>query len=168
MRCPFCSSLETRVIDTRLANKNDVVRRRRECLQCVERFYTLESVEYLLPCVVKANGNREPFDESKLRMGVLRALEKRPVKTEDIENALHHIVGKAWSSGDREIKSLLIGEWVMAELRQLDEVAYVRFASVYRRFQDVHDFQEEIERMEQEPSPEAQRQQMPLLPDEVK
>ena len=164
MRCPFCSTEDTKVIDSRLANEGDAVRRRRECQKCGERYTTFETAELVFPRIVKSNGTREPFNEDKLRGGVSRALEKRPVPVEDIESAINRIKTRLRSSGEREIKSREIGEWVMAELRELDEVAYVRFASVYQSFQDVNAFREEIERLQNEASPELKKRQLSLLP----
>lgn len=152
MRCPFCSAADTKVIDSRLANEGDAIRRRRECLSCNERFTTFETAELIMPRVIKRDGRRVPFDEDKLRAGLMRALEKRPVPLEKIEAALAHIKRTLQSSGDREIKSRFIGEAVMAQLRALDQVAYVRFASVYRSFEDVQDFRDEIDRLEQIPT----------------
>lgn len=149
MRCPFCSAEDTKVIDSRLANEGDAVRRRRECLTCAERFTTFETAELIMPRLVKRDGSRVPFDEDKLRSGMLRALEKRPVPTERVDEAINHIKHRLTTTGDREVKSRVLGEWVMDELRQLDQVAYVRFASVYRSFQDVNAFREEIDRLEQ-------------------
>lgn len=163
MRCPFCNADDTKVIDSRLANEGDAVRRRRECQQCAERFTTYEIAELVMPRIVKRDGNRVPFDEEKLRAGIMRALEKRPVVTEAIEASINHIKHRLRNTGDREIDSQVLGEFVMDELRSLDHVAYVRFASVYRSFEDVNAFREEIERLEREPSPEARRQQMSLL-----
>ena len=163
MRCPFCLAPDTKVIDSRLANDGDHVRRRRECLTCGERFTTFESAELVLPRVVKQSGVREPFNEEKLRAGMMRALEKRPVGTEKVEDALSHIRHRLRASGDREVPSRLLGEWVMEELAKLDKVAYVRFASVYRSFEDVSAFREVIDRLENELPPELQAQQMPLL-----
>ncbi len=164
MRCPFCGAQETKVIDSRLANEGDSVRRRRECLSCTERFTTYETAELLMPQIVKGDGTREAFDENKLRAGMMRALEKRPVDTEQVEEALNRIQRRLRASGERELPSRQVGEYVMDALRQLDEVAYVRFASVYRRFQDVAAFREEIEKLEQAPGGNN-RQQIPLLPD---
>ncbi len=166
MRCPFCGAADTKVIDSRLASEGNQVRRRRECLTCAERFTTFESAELVMPQIVKRDGSREPYDEQKLRAGMLRALEKRPVDTERVEAAIHGIQRKLRASGEREIKADRLGEWVMHELRNLDEVAYIRFASVYRRFQDMHAFREEIEKLEKEPSAEARRKQISLLPDD--
>jgi len=156
--------MDTRVIDSRLAGEGSQVRRRRECTACGDRFTTYEAAELLMPHIVKTDGTREPFDEQKLLTGVLRALEKRPVDTESVDAALSHIKHRLQSCGEREIPSRQLGEWVMEELRSLDQVAYVRFASVYRSFQDVSEFRDEIERLEKGPTPEEQRDQMPLLP----
>ena len=150
MRCPFCQAQDTRVIDSRLAREGEQVRRRRECADCGERFTTFELAEITLPRLVKQDGSREPFDERKLRTGILRALEKRPVGTDRIEEALHRIVKRLRASGEREISTRDLGEWVMGELRELDQVAYVRFASVYRSFEDVSAFREVIEGLEKD------------------
>lgn len=166
MYCPFCEHTETKVIDSRLAGEGHQIRRRRECLNCGERFTTFETAELVLPRVVKRDGTRVPFDEHKLRTGLLRALEKRPVDTEVMEGALERVMHKLRVAGEREIKARQIGEWVMAELRDIDQVAYVRFASVYRSFQDVNAFREEIERLQESPTPELKRHQIPLLQDE--
>lgn len=145
MRCPFCAAQDTRVIDSRLANEGDHVRRRRECIACKERFTTFETAELILPRVVKRNGIREPFDESKLRAGMLRALEKRPVDSDAIEAAITRIKKNLLSCGDREIPAQALGEQVMQELKLLDHVAFVRFASVYRSFQDISEFTDMIQ-----------------------
>lgn len=166
MRCPFCGAKDTRVTDSRLYGDGDQIRRRRECVTCRERFTTYETAELSLPRVIKRDGSRVPFDESKLRAGMLRALEKRPVSSDRIEAAIARIRRHLIATGEREIPSGVIGEQVMAALRALDQVAYVRFASVYRSFQDVNAFREEIERLENEPSPELKRHQLPLLPNE--
>lgn len=147
MHCPFCGEADTKVIDSRLVAEGDQVRRRRECLSCKERFTTFETAELVMPRVVKQDGTRQPFDEDKLRSGIMKALEKRPVSIEEIEAALNRIKFRVRSRGEREIKSMELGEEVMTELRQLDKVAYVRFASVYRSFQDINEFKEEIERL---------------------
>lgn len=149
MHCPFCGTEETRVIDSRLVAGGDQVRRRRECTACQERFTTFELAELVMPKVIKRNGQREPFNEEKLRSGILRAIEKRPVSVEDVEAALNRIKHQLRATGEREVASDLVGEAVMAQLQQLDEVAYVRFASVYRRFQHLDEFRREIERLEQ-------------------
>ena len=156
------------MIDSRLAGEGDQVRRRRECLVCAERFTTYESAELNLPRVVKGDGRRVPFDGRKLRVGMMKALEKRPVSTDEVDAAVARITRRLMSSGESEVDSRRIGELVMDELRQLDQVAYVRFASVYRRFEDVRAFREEIERLELQPSPEALRKQLDLLGDEAK
>ena len=147
MHCPFCRFEETKVIDSRLAGEGEQVRRRRECLQCGERFTTFESAELVMPRVVKTDATREPFDDAKLRAGMLKALEKRPVSIEAVDAAVSHICHKLRVLGEREVPSRLVGELVMDELHRLDEVAYVRFASVYRSFQDVDAFREEIDRL---------------------
>ena len=168
MRCPFCGDMETKVIDSRLANDGDMVRRRRECLSCVERFTTYESAELVMPRLVKSDGSRVPFDEEKLRAGFSKALEKRPVKTENVESAIQSIKRQLRATGDREVSTDLLGNLVMAELRELDEVAYVRFASVYRSFQDVQAFREEIDQLEKSVSAKDSKDQIPLLPDDDK
>jgi transcriptional repressor NrdR len=165
VRCPFCSSDDSRVVDSRLADDGDSVRRRRECSRCGARFTTYERAELRLPQIIKSDGRREPFSEDKLRGGMSRALEKRPVDAEAIERVIGRIRHKLLSSGEREIKSRVVGEWVMEELKELDPVAYVRFASVYRSFQDLNAFSEEVERLQKEPSPEARRRQLKLIPD---
>ena len=149
MHCPFCSTEETKVIDSRLVGSGHQVRRRRECLQCHERFTTYEAAELVMPRIVKRDGRRIPFDEEKLKSGIHRALEKRPVSTEQFEDIINQLKQKLRASGEREVNAQTLGEWVMEALREVDEVAYVRFASVYRRFQDVNAFREEIRRMEQ-------------------
>lgn len=166
MHCPFCSADDTKVIDSRLANEGAIVRRRRECQSCGERFTTFESAELVMPYIIKQSGQREPFNEDKLRSGIQRALEKRPVGTENIEKAIVHIMKRMRATGDREIPAFQVGGWVMDELRDLDQVAYVRFASVYRSFEDVSAFEEEIEKLKQGPSPEEKRLQHSLLPEE--
>lgn len=164
MQCPFCHHADTRVIDSRLANEGEQVRRRRECTACAERFTTYESaVDLALPRVIKRDQSREQFSEDKLRAGFMRALEKRPVETQAIDRALARIKRRLRASGERELEARRIGELVMDELRRLDQVAYIRFASVYREFEDVAAFRHEIERLEREPDPEeARRQQLPL------
>jgi transcriptional repressor NrdR len=154
MHCPFCSADDTKVIDSRLVAEGDQVRRRRECVSCSERFTTYEVAELVMPRVIKQNGSREPFNEEKLRAGFTRALEKRPVSVEDIEAVINGIKHALRATGEREIKSLVLGELVMEHLKKLDQVAYVRFASVYRSFQDLAEFRDEIERLEAEPSGE--------------
>ncbi len=165
MRCPFCSADETRVIDSRLGEEGDCVRRRRECEVCRERFTTFERAELRLPAVIKSDGRREVFQEDKLRGGLSRALEKRPVDAEAVDKLIGRIRHRLIASGEREIPSRTIGEWVMEELKDLDQVAYVRFASVYRRFEDIDAFREEIQRLQAEPSAEIRRKQLTLLPE---
>jgi transcriptional repressor NrdR len=167
MRCPFCSADETRVIDSRLADEGDCVRRRRECEVCRERFTTFERAELKLPQVIKSDQRRQAFSEDKLRAGLARALEKRPVDAEAVEKAIGRIRHKLIASGESEVPSRQIGEWVMEELRELDPVAYVRFASVYRKFEDVDAFREEVQRLQNAPTTEARRMQLRLLPEET-
>jgi transcriptional repressor NrdR len=147
MHCPFCTAADTKVVDSRLSPEGNRVRRRRECAVCGARFTTYEVAELTLPQVIKQDKRREAFDEQKLRAGLLRALEKRPVGSAEVEAALLRILDRARARGEREIPSRILGDWVMEELRELDQVAYVRFASVYRSFQDVHAFREEVERL---------------------
>ncbi len=147
MRCPFCSASDTKVIDTRLASEGSVIRRRRSCQVCQERFTTFESAELVYPKVVKSDGRREPFNEDKLRRGIQISLEKRPVGSDAVESAIDRIKRRLHGLGEREVKGRQLGAWAMAELLELDEVAYVRFASVYHRFQDLNAFQNEIERL---------------------
>ncbi|NQY43202.1 MAG: transcriptional regulator NrdR [Legionellales bacterium] len=150
MNCPFCSKDDTKVVDSRLMGDGRQVRRRRECQRCKERFTTYESAELILPVIIKRDGRREPFNEQNLRTGILRALEKRPVSIENVERAIGSISHRLQSSGVREISSQIIGEWAMQELRVLDDVAYIRFASVYRCFQDISDFNSEINKLNAE------------------
>jgi transcriptional repressor NrdR len=183
MHCPFCGHEETKVNDSRLAGEGRQIRRRRECLKCGERFTTFETAELLMPLVIKGDRGREAFDEGKLRAGMEKALEKRPVSREQVDEAVSRIVHKVRSLGDREVSARAVGELVMEELRHLDEVAYVRFASVYRQFEDVEAFHEEIERLRnaraqapahahvgqarsrrRESARTASRDQLPLLP----
>lgn len=165
MHCPFCQNDDSRVIDSRASEDGATIRRRRECPRCGERFSTLETVELKLPAVVKSDGRREAFDERKLRVSFDRALQKRPVASETIDEAVRAVVKAARLSGERELPSLRVGEFVMAELKKLDQVAYVRFASVYRKFEDVQAFREEIERLERD-LPGLAELQMPLLDSE--
>ncbi len=166
MHCPFCNHAETKVNDSRLAGEGRQVRRRRECLNCGERFTTFETPELVMPRLVKRDASREPFDEKKLRAGFVRALERRPVSSESVESALERVIHSLQTAGEREIPSRQVGELVMEELRRLDEVAYVRFASVYRSFQDVTEFQDEIHRLRELSDSDRRRNQMSLLPDE--
>ncbi len=147
MRCPFCGAADSKVIDSRLSAEGDAIRRRRSCAECQERFTTYETAELSLPRLIKRDQSRVVFDEEKLRAGFLKALEKRPVSIDAVDRAVKGIIRRLIATGEREVESRLIGDWVMDALRDLDEVAYVRFASVYRRFQDVNAFREEIERM---------------------
>jgi len=151
MHCPFCSEDDTKVIDSRLVADGGQVRRRRECLNCKERFTTYEAAELLMPKVIKHDGSRQSFDEEKLRAGLQRALEKRPVSVESMESSINNVKHYLQALGEREIQSLVIGEKVMDELSKLDQVAYVRFASVYRSFQDISEFREEIDRLQKSP-----------------
>jgi transcriptional repressor NrdR len=166
MHCPFCGKQDTKVIDSRLASEGAQVRRRRECLDCNERFTTFESAELVMPRIIKSNNAREPFDEEKLIAGMTRALEKRPVMSDAVDGAISRLQHRLRASGEREIPARQLGDWVMNELRELDEVAYVRFASVYRSFEDVKAFREEIDRLESQPTAEDRKDQIPLLPDE--
>jgi len=150
MDCPFCGEKDTKVVDSRLAAEGEQIRRRRECMRCTERFTTYEVAELVMPRVIKRDGSRVPFDENKLRNGILRALEKRPVAIDQIEDALNRLRHKMRASGEREIGSQQIGAWVMETLHTIDKVAYVRFASVYRSFTDVKEFRDEVERLSQE------------------
>ena len=163
MRCPFCEAEDTKVIDSRLANEGYSVRRRRECLSCSERFTTFETAELVMPQIVKHDSRREPFNEEKLRTGIIRALEKRPVESNAVEELISHIKMLMRATGDREILASQLGEWVMDALKSLDQVAYVRFASVYRSFEDVNAFREEIERLEKLPTPELKKLQLDLI-----
>jgi transcriptional repressor NrdR len=165
MYCPFCSHEETKVIDSRLAADGRQIRRRRQCLDCNERFTTFETAELVMPRLIKTDRSRQPFDENKLRNSMIRALEKRPVAADEFEQAIGRLVHRLRTMGEREVPSRLVGELVMEELRSLDEVAYVRFASVYRSFQDVTEFQDEIKRLQEISSSAASREQMSLLPD---
>ncbi len=167
MHCPFCGHVETKVTDSRLAAEGGQIRRRRECLGCGERFTTFETAELVMPRVIKNDGSREPFDERKLAHGMIKALEKRPVGSEAIEQAVGRICHRLRVLGEREVAARTVGELVMEELRHLDEVAYVRFASVYRSFQDVEAFREEIERLRhhrRRRDESRDQDQLPLLP----
>ena len=164
MHCPFCQHVDTRVIDSRVSEDGAQIRRRRECEACGERFSTLETVELKLPVIVKSDGRRDGFDARKLRQGFDRALQKRPVSEEQIEAAVRAVVHQLRMTTEREVASRRIGEFVMGELRKLDHVAYVRFASVYRSFEDVADFREELDRLERDIPGEGQ---LPLLGNSV-
>jgi transcriptional repressor NrdR len=164
MRCPFCQHEDSRVVDSRVSEDGGSIRRRRECPACGERFSTQETVEIKLPAIVKSDGRREAFDERKLRGSLGKALQKRPVSEGQIDEAVRGVVRQLRVSGERELPSRQLGEWVMEALRGLDQVAYVRFASVYRRFEDVQAFREEIEKLERE-LPGLEKVQLPLLQD---
>jgi transcriptional repressor NrdR len=175
MYCPFCGHVDTKVSDSRLASEGRQIRRRRECLSCGERFTTFETAELVMPVVVKGDRSRQPFDEAKLRAGMDKALEKRPVSREAVDEAASRIFHKIRSLGEREVQARAVGELVMEELRHLDEVAFVRFASVYRHFQDIDAFREEIDKLRQHPrrrkpgrDRDAEREQLPLLPSDTK
>ena len=168
MHCPFCGHEETKVIDSRLAGDGRQVRRRRECLDCSERFTTFESPELVMPRLIKRDNTREPFDEVKLRNGIIRALEKRPVSSETIEEIVSRIIHRLQTEGEQEVPARIVGEMVMGALQAVDEVAYVRFASVYRSFQDGTGFQEEIQRRQEMSGDASRRDQMSLLPDDKK
>jgi transcriptional repressor NrdR len=168
MHCPFCAHEETKVIDSRLAGDGRQVRRRRECSDCGERFTTFESPELVMPRLIKRDNTREPFDEVKLRNGIQRALEKRPVSSETIEEIMSRIIHRLQTVGEQEVPAKIVGEMVMEALQLVDEVAYVRFASVYRSFQDVTEFQEEILRLQEMTGDGTRRDQMSLLPDDKK
>ena len=146
MHCPFCNEIETKVIDSRLVGEGKQVRRRRECILCNERFTSYEVAELAMPRIVKSNGVRQPFDEDKLRNGMLKALQKRSVSTEEVEETVHRIMYKLRATGEREVDSQVVGEMVMDEMRKLDPVGYVRFASIYRSFQDIEAFNDEIKK----------------------
>jgi transcriptional repressor NrdR len=151
MKCPFCGSPDTQVIDSRVSEAGDSIRRRRRCAACQKRFTTYETVELRLPQVVKTNGNRADFSADKIRVGFARALHKRPVPTEYVDAAIDRIVAKVLAKGEREIAAREIGEMVMEELYKLDKVGYIRFASVYRSFQDVSDFRDALQEVETPP-----------------
>ena len=166
MFCPYCGNQETKVVDSRLAGDGYQIRRRRECLKCTERFTTFESAELVLPKLVKRDQSREPFNENKLRNGILTATEKRPISIEIIEEMISRVVMKVQKLGEREIPSRELGEIVMQELREIDEIAFVRYASVYRRFQDVEEFEKEIESLRDTPSATETRSQISIFPEE--
>ncbi|TKB44506.1 transcriptional regulator NrdR [Thalassotalea mangrovi] len=147
MYCPFCSANDTKVIDSRLVADGHQIRRRRQCLHCSERFTTFETAELVMPRIIKRDGSREPFNEDKLRNGLLRALEKRPVSIEQTEASINHVMSKLRATGEREVSSEMLGNVIMEELKKLDKVAYIRFASVYRSFEDIREFGEEIARL---------------------
>ena len=166
MKCPFCGTPDTRVVDSRLATESAQVRRRRECVSCETRFTTYESPILNMPIVIKRDGSRDAFDEVRLRSGMLRSLEKRPVAADQIEDAIGHIKKQLIGIDSREISSRKIGDLVMHELQRLDHVAYIRFASVYLSFEDIQAFEEVIKTLESEPTPEMHRRQVPLIDEE--
>lgn len=147
MYCPFCSATETKVIDSRLVGEGHQIRRRRECLDCKERFTTFETAELVMPRIIKRDGVREPFNEDKMYNGLQRALEKRPVSIEQIEHLVSKVKSELRATGEREVSSEMLGTLIMEHLKQLDKVAYVRFASVYRSFEDIREFGEEIAKL---------------------
>jgi len=163
MWCPFCSHEDTRVVDSRLTRDGMQIRRRRQCESCSSRFNTYESPEFKAPRIIKSDGAREAFSEQKLRDGMMRALEKRPVETREVERAVRALLREISSVEDAEIPSTLLGEWVMRELIKLDQVAYVRFASVYRRFEDVQAFRDVIEHLERDAPVDDDGRQISLL-----
>lgn len=147
MFCPFCSEIDTKVIDSRLVSDGHQVRRRRECLGCKERYTTFESAELVMPKIIKRDGSREPFNEDKMRNGLVRALEKRPVSVEKVELLINRVKSTLRATGEREVSSEMLGNTIMEQLKELDKIAYVRFASVYRSFEDIKEFGEEIARL---------------------
>ena len=163
MLCPFCSHENTRVVDSRLTRDGLQIRRRRLCEECGSRFNTYEAPEIKAPRIIKADGGREAFSEEKLREGMMRALEKRPVETRQVERTIRALLREISTVEDSEIPSSLLGEWVMRELAKLDQVAYVRFASVYKRFEDVQAFRDEIEHLERGHPGDGDRRQISLL-----
>jgi transcriptional repressor NrdR len=150
VKCPFCDELEDKVVDSRMAKEGEVIRRRRECLGCKRRYTTYERVEEILPVVVKKDGRREPFDRNKILAGIKKACEKRPISTATIEAVTDRIEKRIQEMGESEIESRVVGEEVMKELHQLDQVAYVRFASVYREFKDIDQFMDELKALAQQ------------------
>ncbi|TMQ29704.1 MAG: transcriptional repressor NrdR [Nitrospirae bacterium] len=150
MKCPFCDELEDKVVDSRMAKEGEVIRRRRECLGCKRRYTTYERVEEILPVVVKKDGRRESFDRTKILAGLKKACEKRPISTTTIEAVTDRIEKRIQEMGETEIESRIVGEELMKELHQLDQVAYVRFASVYREFKDIDQFMDELRTLAQQ------------------
>lgn len=150
MKCPFCDEIEDKVVDSRTAKEGEVIRRRRECLGCKRRFTTYERIEEILPMVVKKDGRREPFDRNKILAGLTKACEKRPISTGTIDAVTDRIEKRIQDMGETEIPSRTIGEELMKELHQLDQVAYVRFASVYREFKDIDQFMDELKTLARE------------------
>lgn len=163
MQCPFCKAPDTRVIDSRLAEEGEQVRRRRECERCSQRFTTFEKAQLLMPNIVKRQGEVEPFKEEKLRIGIAHACFKRPVSDEQIDHAVDSVMRKLRHTGEREVPSRQVGEWVMQELHDLDQVAYVRFASIYRSFQDANAFVDEVGKLQTMPTAEQRKSQLQLI-----
>ena len=163
MWCPFCNHENTRVVDSRLTRDGMQIRRRRQCEECGARFNTYEAPELKSPRIIKADGAREAFSEEKLREGMMRALEKRPVETREVERSIRVLLREISTVEDSEIPSSLLGEWVMRELSKLDQVAYIRFASVYRRFDDIQAFRDVIDSLEREAPADGDKRQIPLL-----
>ncbi|MBI4378721.1 MAG: transcriptional repressor NrdR [Nitrospinae bacterium] len=147
MKCPSCGNMENKVVDSRLSKEGDMIRRRRECLGCSTRFTTYERIEEMLPLIIKKDGRREPFDKQKIFVGIQKACEKRPIGIKEQEELVNRVVKVVQDGSEKEIPSQLIGEKVMSELHELDEVAYVRFASVYRSFKDINEFMSELKEM---------------------
>jgi transcriptional repressor NrdR len=150
VKCPFCDELEDKVVDSRMAKEGEVIRRRRECLGCKRRYTTYERIEEILPMVVKKDGRRESFDRTKILAGLKKACEKRPISTATIEDVTDRIEKRIQEMGETEIESRIVGEELMKELHQLDQVAYVRFASVYREFKDIDQFMDELKTLAQQ------------------
>ncbi|GAA0810396.1 transcriptional regulator NrdR [Colwellia sp. D2M02] len=150
MYCPFCTATDTKVIDSRLVADGHQIRRRRECLACHERYTTFETAELVMPRIIKRDGSREPFNEDKMRSGLVRALEKRPVSTEQVELSINKLKSQLRATGEREVTSEMLGKLIMAQLKELDKVAYLRFASVYLSFEDISEFADEIARLGRE------------------
>lgn len=163
MHCPFCQHAETRVVDSRVSEDGATIRRRRECEACGERFSTLETIELKLPTIVKSDGRRQPFDGLKLRQSFDRALQKRPVSESQVEAAVRAVVHQVRMTAERELSTRRVGEFVLAELRKLDQVAFVRFASVYRSFEDVEDFRQELDRLVRDPVVSGAQQELPMV-----
>lgn len=171
MHCPFCKAEDTRVVDSRVAEDGALVRRRRECEKCDARFTTFEKAQLSMPQIVKRDGTPEPYEEAKLRKGFERALYKRPASPETIDHLIEAIERQLRTSSERQVSSRTVGEWVMEELREVDGIAYVRFASIYHKFEDVSDILREVDRFKSMPSAEERRSQMPLIgepPDKTK
>jgi transcriptional repressor NrdR len=167
MRCPACSNEDTRVVDSRISNAGATVRRRRECQTCSHRFTTFERFELEQPRVIKSDGRREPWDEEKLRRGLLRSLEKRPVGSDKVEELINSVSRQMQLSGEPEVRSALIGQAMMDRLQRADEIAYVRYASVYRSFEDVSAFSKEVDRLRREKGTGSNVTQLSLLSDKA-